>query len=89
MAGKPVGCSHCAYDRFVEGRAQLNTAGMTFFDLEWASRSAATLACTRCGHIEWFLEDPEARSRPFPEACSSGAALPHRARYAERSAHSC
>ena len=59
VAGKPVGCSHCAHDRFVEGRAQLNTAGMTFFNLDWANRSAATLACTRCGHIEWFLEDPE------------------------------
>jgi predicted nucleic-acid-binding Zn-ribbon protein len=59
VAGKPVGCSHCGHDLFVEGRAQLNTAGMTFFNLDWANRSAATLACTRCGHIEWFLEDPE------------------------------
>jgi predicted nucleic-acid-binding Zn-ribbon protein len=59
VAGKPVACSHCGHDRFVEGHAQLNTAGMTFFKLDWANRSAATLTCTRCGHIEWFLQDPE------------------------------
>ena len=59
VADKAVECSHCSHDRFVEGRAQLNTAGMTFIGLDWANRSAATLACTRCGHIEWFLESPD------------------------------
>jgi predicted nucleic-acid-binding Zn-ribbon protein len=59
VAGKPVACSHCAHNRFVEGRAQLNTAALSFLNLDWANRSAATLVCTRCGHIEWFLEAPE------------------------------
>ena len=59
VAGKAVTCSHCAHDTFVEGRAQLNSAGMTFLGLDWANRSAATLLCVRCGHIEWFLEDPQ------------------------------
>lgn len=59
VAGKVVSCGHCSCDRFVEGRAQLNTAGMTFMNLDWANRSAATLTCTSCGHIEWFLADPE------------------------------
>lgn len=59
VAGKGVVCPHCAHDRFEEGRALLNTAGMTFLKLDWANRSAATLLCTRCGHIAWFLEDPE------------------------------
>ena len=31
VGGKAVACLHCKHDRFVEGRAQLNTAGMTFF----------------------------------------------------------
>jgi hypothetical protein len=31
VAGKTVTCGHCAFDRFVEGRAQLNSAFMTFF----------------------------------------------------------
>jgi hypothetical protein len=59
VAGTFVVCQHCAADRFVEGRAQLNSAGMTFINLDWADRSAATLTCTACGHIEWFLADPE------------------------------
>ncbi len=59
VAGKEVVCPHCGHDRFEEGRALLNTAGMTFLKLDWANRSAATLLCTRCGHIAWFLQDPE------------------------------
>jgi predicted nucleic-acid-binding Zn-ribbon protein len=59
VAGKSVTCAHCSHDRFVEGRAQLNTAGMSFLNLDWANRSAATLTCTNCGRIEWFLADPE------------------------------
>jgi hypothetical protein len=61
IAGKPVRCLHCSGDHFVEGRAQLNTAGLTFVGLDWANRSAATLACVGCGRVEWFLADPEAR----------------------------
>jgi hypothetical protein len=59
VGGKAVSCGHCARDHFVEGRAQLNTAGLSFLNLDWANRSAATLTCTSCGHIEWFLADPE------------------------------
>ena len=59
VADKAVTCGHCASDRFVEGRAQLNTAGLSFLNLDWANRSAATLTCTSCGRIEWFLADPE------------------------------
>jgi hypothetical protein len=62
VAGKSVTCQHCSHDRFVEGRALLNTAGMSFFNLDWANRSAATLTCTACGRIEWFLADPEERA---------------------------
>ncbi len=61
VAGKPVRCPHCGGERFVEGRAQLNSAGLTFLNLDWANRSAATLACVECGRLEWFLTDPEER----------------------------
>lgn len=61
VAGKAVRCTHCGGEHFVEGRAQLNTAGLSFFGLDWANRSAATLACVGCGRIEWFLADPEER----------------------------
>ena len=59
VGDKRVTCAHCGGERFAEGRAQLNTAGLTFFGLDWANRSAATLACKTCGRIEWFLTDPE------------------------------
>ena len=59
VAGRPVSCRHCGHDHFVEGEAQLHTAGLTFFNLEWASPTAHTLSCTKCGLIEWFLSDPE------------------------------
>lgn len=61
VAGIAVRCPHCGGEEFVEGRTLLNTAGMTFFNLDWANRSAATLACVGCGRIEWFLADPEER----------------------------
>jgi hypothetical protein len=59
VAGKPVRCAHCGHDHFEEGKAQLNTAMMTFLNLDWANQSAVTLACVRCGRIEWFLTDAD------------------------------
>jgi len=58
VAGYDVKCKHCGNDRFLEGRAQLHTAGMTFLKLEWLNASAATLTCTKCGRLEWFVGDP-------------------------------
>jgi len=58
VAGKDVTCTHCGHDRFLEGRAQLHTAGMTFLKLEWLNASAATLTCTTCGRVEWFVGNP-------------------------------
>jgi len=37
----------------------LNTVGLTFLELDWANRSGSLLICVKCGHIEWFLEEPE------------------------------
>lgn len=59
--GKQVACPHCGGTQFAEGAAQLNTAGMTFFGLDWLNESAVTLACTGCGHIQWFAKRPERR----------------------------
>lgn len=58
MAGKKVICLHCQGEEFDMGRAQLNTAGLTFLDFDWANRSANTLICLNCGRIEWFLKKP-------------------------------
>lgn len=59
VAGKRVVCPHCAGDRFEEGDALLNTAGLTFFGLDWANREAHLLLCVRCSRIEWFGTEPE------------------------------
>jgi len=56
-AGQVIVCPHCRNDRFDRGEAQLNTAGMTFLELDWANRSATILHCTKCGHIVWFSSE--------------------------------
>ena len=56
--GKQVTCPHCGLAEFAEGHPLLNTAGMTFAGLDWADKSATTLACTNCGRIQWFLKHP-------------------------------
>lgn len=50
----PVTCLHCGNDTFEHGEAQLNTALLTFFNLDFANRSANILICTQCGYIHWF-----------------------------------
>ncbi|MGI6450591.1 MAG: hypothetical protein ACOX3R_09960 [Desulfitobacteriia bacterium] len=54
QAGKQITCLHCEHDRFAEGRALLNTRGLTFLDLDWLNEGATTLTCKRCGFIHWF-----------------------------------
>lgn len=58
-AGKKIICDHCGSVEFAKSSALLDTAGMSFVNLEWADRSATTLACTTCGKIQWFLKQPE------------------------------
>lgn len=36
---------------------ELNTAGMTFLDLDWPT--AYTLMCAQCSRTEWFGQAPE------------------------------
>lgn len=57
----PVKCPHCGEGQFSLGTAQLNTAGMTFLHLDWADKTAYTLVCAHCGHIEWFAQEPAKR----------------------------
>ena len=59
VTGINVTCPHCKHYEFKEGYAQMNTAGMTFFKLDWLNRSVTTLTCSNCGRIQWFENDPE------------------------------
>ncbi len=57
--GKKIVCAQCGGTVFAEGSALLNTTGMTFINLDWADKSATTLACTKCGLVQWYLVKPE------------------------------
>ncbi len=56
---RAVRCHHCDGDTFAKRKAQLNTAAMSFFDLDWLNKSAWTLTCTGCSQILWFGMEPE------------------------------
>ena len=58
-AGLTISCTHCKASEFEKRVAQLNTAGMTFFDLDWMNGSGTALVCTNCGLIQWFGKEPE------------------------------
>lgn len=57
--GIPVACTHCRGEEFEQREAQLNTAGMTFLNLDWMNRTGTALICTRCGLIQWFGKTPD------------------------------
>ena len=59
VGGKKVTCPHCGADSFDEGRALLNTLGLTLFGLDWANREAYLLVCAGCSSIQWFLDEPQ------------------------------
>ncbi|RXT07131.1 zinc ribbon domain-containing protein [Ammoniphilus sp. CFH 90114] len=52
--GISITCVHCQYDKFEHGQAQLNTALLSFFNLDFANRSANILTCHQCGYVHWF-----------------------------------
>lgn len=56
--GVQLKCVHCGHQHFEPAEAQLNTAGLTFLNLDWANRSASVLICKKCTFIMWFLEEP-------------------------------
>ena len=55
VAGNSLSCPVCSNDLFWTRKAQLNSAVATFFNLDWANRSATCFVCSNCTHISWFL----------------------------------
>ncbi|MFZ5865931.1 MAG: hypothetical protein ACOYXY_08640 [Thermodesulfobacteriota bacterium] len=55
VAGRALKCLICGHDRFNKREALLNTASMTFFNLDWANASGMCMVCDNCGFIHWFL----------------------------------
>jgi predicted nucleic-acid-binding Zn-ribbon protein len=56
VMGRPFRCLACGNDRFYQGKAQLNTAWMTAFNLDWLNKSATYVSCSDCGHMSWFSQ---------------------------------
>lgn len=53
--GKKLVCPICENDTFLTRETLMNTAGMAFFNLEWANRAATNYICDQCGYIHWFM----------------------------------
>ncbi len=49
VSGKEFACTFCGNNHFEDGRAQLNSAGMTLAGLDWVDKSAYILVCKDCG----------------------------------------
>jgi predicted nucleic-acid-binding Zn-ribbon protein len=78
LSGLPLHCPHCQHTRFFERNWQLNTSGMSFFDLDWLNRSAKNFVCARCGRIEWFTEVPAGEGDAGDIEClECGTSIPH------------
>lgn len=81
-AGHPLVCPHCRNEKFFQRSWQLNTAGMTFFNLDWLNDSATNYVCSRCGRIEWFVDPPGdeaffSTTEGDAECLSCGETIPH------------
>jgi len=56
IKGYELKCPVCNNKLFYTRSAQLNTAVATFFNFDWANKSATCFVCSNCTHISWFLE---------------------------------
>ena len=59
VAGEILRCTHCAFEGFKYSNVQLNTAFLSFLDLEWLNESARVFNCQKCGKLEWFSSNAE------------------------------
>jgi predicted nucleic-acid-binding Zn-ribbon protein len=55
VEGTPVACPICRHDRYRMKKTLMESKAAAFLDVEWASPSADTYICLRCGHVMWFL----------------------------------
>lgn len=64
-------CPICGGKKFFKRSTLMNTAGMTFLDLDWVNPEATNFICEDCTYIFWFMEDPETKKtedRPLTRA---------------------
>lgn len=51
-------CPTCGHDGFDQRSMLVNTAAMTFMNLEWLNASACVLVCRRCTRMQLFAVAP-------------------------------
>jgi hypothetical protein len=56
-AGVQIRCSHCGGEVFEDRHAMLPIEGKTFMGLAFVNRPATALVCTKCAHMDWFLDE--------------------------------
>lgn len=54
--GKKLVCPVCEYDKFWTRATLMNTRGASFFNFDWANKTAKNYICDQCGYVYWFLE---------------------------------
>ncbi|WP_010249805.1 hypothetical protein [Acetivibrio cellulolyticus] len=55
--GYELVCPICKGKNFEKRSSLLNSRGMAFLGLDWASQSALNYICDTCGYIQWFIDD--------------------------------
>jgi len=57
VRGRQLACPICRGTEFYSREYLLNTRAATFFNFDWANKSAVTYLCDQCGHIMWFADE--------------------------------
>jgi hypothetical protein len=55
VCGHQLSCQVCQHGEFWHQKAQLHSPMATFFNMEFAGRSADCAICENCGYIHWFM----------------------------------
>ncbi|WP_432107162.1 hypothetical protein [Streptomyces sp. AA1529] len=56
-----LSCALCRGTLFWNREVQLNTAGMSLLNLDWANASALGLQCAGCSRLELFADSNQVR----------------------------
>jgi predicted nucleic-acid-binding Zn-ribbon protein len=57
LGARRLDCLMCGGTRFDHREILMNTAGLTFLDLDWANKTAMGAICRTCGHVHTFMGD--------------------------------
>jgi predicted nucleic-acid-binding Zn-ribbon protein len=54
--GLKLECVICKNTKFWTRETLMNTAGMSFLNLDWANKRAQNYICSECGYVHWFMK---------------------------------